>query len=301
MNEEPYPELAAASPDGKESNPPKPKLAGDSRIKGTPTTPRAARGVMKDTTIDRMSNRLAHHCDFGINLSRRIGLKKHLRSLLLAIREGVRNITRFLGLTDVSGTISKLINKIKSIVEEIAYFVRTYVKPIAKFLIMVIKFIRYVKSVIAWILGLPARFLKYLRECLTALVSAIGKIFLDTLMEGGPSTIGKDIQSIMKDAKEIVSTVSTTINLANQTVAEAQSLGNLTTSNLNKSASSVSGAGTLTESQKTLTQPATAETANAATEIIMSIATSFPSAANVANTVTTATNSIPSQPNNSMV
>ena len=301
MNDEPYPELAPAAPNGVESNPPKPKLAGDSRIKGTPTTPRAARGVMKDTTIDRMSNRLAHHCDFGINLSRRIGLKKHLRSLLLAIREGVRSITRFLGLTDVSGTISKLINKIKSIVEEVAYFVRTYVKPIAKFLIMVIKFIRYVKSVIAWILGLPARFLKYLRQCLTALVSAIGKIFLDTLMEGGPSTIGKDIQSIMKDAKEIVSTVSTTVNLANQTVAEAQSLGNLTTNNLNTSARSVAGADTLTESQKTLTQPATAETANAATEIVMSIAASFPSAANVANTVTTATNSIPSAPNNSMV
>ena len=79
MNDEPYPELAQAAPNGVESSPPKPKLAGDSRIKGTPTTPRSARGVMKDTTIDRMSNRLAHHCDFGINLSRRIGLKKYIQ------------------------------------------------------------------------------------------------------------------------------------------------------------------------------------------------------------------------------
>ena len=110
MNDEPYPELAPAAPNGVESNPPKPKLAGDSRIKGTPTTPRAARGVMKDTTIDRMSNRLAHHCDFGINLSRRIGLKKYIKAMMQAIREGIRAIKRFLGLSDVSGVISTIIN-----------------------------------------------------------------------------------------------------------------------------------------------------------------------------------------------
>ena len=302
MNDEPYPELAPAAPNGVESNPPKPKLAGDSRIKGTPTTPRSARGVMKDTTIDRMSNRLAHHCDFGINLSRRIGLKKYIKAMMQAIREGIRAIKRFLGLSDVSGVISTIINKVKAIVQEIKYYVNTYIKPIAKFLIKVIKFIRYVKAVIAWILSLPARFLKYLRQCLTALMSAIGKIFMDTLFESeGDSTIGKDIQDIMKDAKEIVSTVSTTINLANQTVAEVQSLGNLTSSRLNRSASSVTGAGTLTPSQNTLTQTATSETANTSSNTIMAIVSTMPTTANIANTVTTATNSIPSAPNNSMV
>jgi len=299
---EPNPELASASPDGKESNPPKPKLQGDSRIKGTPTTPRAARGVMKDTTIDRMSNRLAHHCDFGINLSRRIGLKKYIKAMMTAIREGIRAIKRFLGLGDPSGVISTIINKVKAIVQEIKYYVNTYIKPIAKFLIKVIKFIRFIKAVIAWILGLPARFLKYLRQCLTALMSAIGKIFMDTLFESeGDSTIGKDIQDIMKDAKEIVSTVSTTINLANQTVAEVQSLGNLTSSRLNRSASSVSGAGTLTESQNTLTQMATSETANNASNTIIAFVSTMPTTANIANTVTTATSSIPSSPNTSTV
>lgn len=302
MAAEPNPELASASPDGVENNPPKPKLEGDSRIKGTPTTPRAARGVMKDTTIDRMSNRLAHHCDFGINLSRRIGLKKYIKAMMQAIREGIRAIKRFLGLGDPSGVISTIINKVKAIVQEIKYYVNTYIKPIAKFLIKVIKFIRFIKTVIAWILALPARFLKYLRQCLTALMSAIGKIFLDTLFESeGDSTIGKDIQDIMKDAKEIVSTVSTTINLANQTVAEVQSFGNLTSSRLDRSTRSVSGASTLTESQNTLTQMATSETANNASNTIMAIVSTMPTTANIANTVTTATNSIPSTPNTSMV
>jgi methyl-accepting chemotaxis protein len=302
MNDEPYPELAQAAPNGVENNPPKPKLQGDSRIKGSPTTPRAARGVMKDTTIDRMSNRLAHHCDFGINLSRRIGLKKYIKAMMTAIREGIRAIKRFLGLGDPSGVISTIINKVKAIVQEIKYYVNTYIKPIAKFLIKVIKFIRFIKTVIAWILGLPARFLKYLRQCLTALMSAIGKIFMDTLFESeGDSTIGKDIQDIMKDAKEIVSTVSTTINLANQTVAEVQSLGNLTSSRLDRSTRSVSGAGTLTESQNTLTQMATSETANNASNTIIAFVSTMPTTANIANTVTTATSSIPSSPNTSTV
>jgi hypothetical protein len=301
MATEPLPELASASPAGVEDNSPKPKLAGDSRIKGAPTTPRAARGVMKDTTIDRMSNRLAHHCDFGINLSRRIGLKKYIKAMMTAIRDGIRAIKRFLGLSDPSGVVSTIINKVKAIVQEIKYYVNTYIKPIAKFLIKVIKFIRFVRTVIAWILALPARFLTYLRQCLTALISAIGKIFMDTLMEGGDSTIGKDIQDIMKDAKEIVSTVSTTVSLANRTIAEAEALGNLTTSRLNRSTSSVSGASTLTESQNTLTQMATSETANNASNTIIAFVSTMPTTANIANTVTTATSSIPSSPNTSTV
>lgn len=304
MNEEPYPELAPAAADGKESNPPKPKEKGDSRIKGTPTTPRAARGVMKDTTIDRMSNRLAHHCDFGINLSRRIGLKKYIKAMLLAVREAVRAIKRFLGLTDASGVISTIINKVKAIVQEIKYYVNTYIKPIAKFLIKVIKFIGYIKAVIAWILGLPVRFLKYLRQCLTSLISAIGKVFMDTLFESdGESTIGKDIQEIMKDGKEIIKTISTTVALTGKVVAEVESLGALTSTKLNKSTSSVPGAASLTTSQSTLTQSVTADNANTASVTIKSIASSMPTTASIANTVatSTSTSSISSSANRSMV
>ena len=305
MNEEPYPALASATVDGKETNPPKPKEKGDSRIRRTPTTPRSARGVMKDTTIDKMSNRLAHHCDFGINLSRRIGLKKYIKAMLTAVREAVRAIKRFLGLTDPSGVISTIINKVKAIVQEIKYYVNTYIKPIAKFLIKVIKFIGYIKAVIAWILGLPARFLKYLRECLTALISAIGKVFIDTLFEsdGPDSGIGKDIKEIMNDGKEIIKTITTTVALAGRTVAEVESFGNLTSSRLNRSASSVTGAGTLTPSQNTLTQSVTADTANTASVTIKTIASSMPTTANIANTVSTSTSmsSISNSPNRSMV
>lgn len=300
MAAEPYPELASASPNGVEDNPPKPKLTGDSPQKGSPTTPRLARGVMKDTTIDRMSNRLAHHCDFGINLSRRIGLKKYIKAMMQAIRAGIRAIKRFLGLSDASGVISTIINKVKAIVQEINYYVKTYIKPIAKFLIKVIKFIRFVKTVIAWILALPARFLKYLRECLTALISAIGKIFTDTLFEGDGS-IGKDLQTIMKEGKEIISTVSTTVSLANRTIAEAESLGNLVSGGLNKSVRSVPGASTLTESQNTLTQMVTSETANTASNTIMSIVSTIPTTASIANATTSLTSSATSAPNNSTV
>jgi hypothetical protein len=252
-----------------------------------------------------MSNRLAHHCDFGINLSRRIELKKYIKAMLLAVREAVRAIKRFLGLTDPSGVISTIINKVKAIVQEIKYYVNTYIKPIAKFLIKVIKFIGYIKAVIAWILGLPARFLKYLRECLTALISAIGKVFIDTLFEsdGPDSGIGKDIKEIMNDGKEIIKTISTTVALAGKTVAEVQSLGELAGVKLNKSASSVPGAASLTTSQSTLTQSVTADNANTASVTIKSIASSMPTTASIANTVSTSTSmaSISDSANRSMI
>lgn len=295
------PALAGAV-NGVETNPPKPLTAGDAPRKGSPTTPGLARGVLKDTMDARMANSLAHHCDFGINLSRRIGLKKYFKVIAQAIRKAVRAVKRALGFSDASGVISTVINKVKSIVQEINNYVKMYVRPIAKFLVKVIKFISYVKTVIAWIVSLPARFLKFLRECLTALMSAISKVFLDELFSGEPgNTIGKDIQSIVKDAKEITKTISTTIALANRTVAEVQSLGKVTQAALGKSASSVSGASTLSASQSTLTQTITSETANTSANAIISISSSIPTTASIANSTTTLTSSATSAPNTSTV
>jgi hypothetical protein len=152
--------------------------------------------------------------------------------------------------------------------------------------------------VIAWIISLPARFLKYLRECLIALISAISKIFLDELFTSEtPSTLGTDIQTIIKESKEIVSTITTTISLANQTIGAVQSLGASTQSALGKSASSVSGASTLSPSQSTLTQTVTSDTANNASNTIISITSSLPSSANIANSTSSLTSSATKAPN----
>jgi hypothetical protein len=296
------PELAAVDVDGKEANPPKPLTTGDAPKKGSPTTPALARGKLKDTMDDRMANSLAHHCDFGINLSRRIGLKKYFKAIAQAIRTAIRGIKRALGLGDASGVISTIINKVKAIVQEINNYVKQYVKPIQQFLIKVIKFIAYVKKVIAWIISLPARFLKYLRECLTALMSALSKVFLDELFSGEPgSTIGKDISAVLKEAKQITTTISTTIALANQTVASVQSLGTTIQTALGKSASSVSGASTLSSSQSTLTQTTTSDTANTATKTIVSISNSIPTTSSIANSTTSLTSSATQAPNTSTV
>lgn len=289
------PELAPAI-NGVETNKPKPLVTGDAPRVGSPTTPGLARGKLKDTMDDRMAKSLAHHCDFGINLSRRIGLKKYFKAIAQAIRTAVRAVKRALGLTDASGVVSTIINKVKAIVQEINHYVKLYVRPIAKFLVKVIKFIAYVKKVIAWIISLPARFLKFLRECLTALTSALSKVFLDELFDGTGGA-GKDIQTIVKEAKEITTTISTTIALANRTVAEVQSVGNLIQSGLNKSASSVSGASTLSSSQSTLTQPVTSDTANTASNTIISISSSIPTTSSIANSTTTLTSSATSAPN----
>jgi hypothetical protein len=121
--------------------------------------------------------------------------------------------------------------------------------------------------------------------------------------DGPDSGIGKDIKEIMNDGKEIIKTISTTVALAGKTVAEIQSLGALTSTKLNKSASSVTGAASLTTSQSTLTQSVTADTANTASVTIKSIASSMPTTANIANTVSTSTSmaSISSSANRSTI
>jgi hypothetical protein len=59
------PNFAETNADGTEKNSPKPKNSGDAATSGQPTTPGTAAGSLKNTTLDKMNNSLAHVCDIA--------------------------------------------------------------------------------------------------------------------------------------------------------------------------------------------------------------------------------------------
>ena len=194
----------AQSNNGVEKNPPVVTNPYDIPNKG-PTTPVTATGNMKNTTIDKLNHDLAHACDFVLDLKKSIGLKKFIKAIAKAIREGIRKIMQLLGMTDASGSYSTIINKLKKIAEEIRYIQKTYIQPIIDFEKYVLAVIVKIRAIVQWILSLPARILQLLYTCLKNLLTALANIFSDALSEAGdevPIGQGQDFKELVAAAKD---------------------------------------------------------------------------------------------------
>lgn len=181
---------------------------GDGLRKGEPTTPLLATGNVIGTTIDEMNNKIAHACDFVLELKKNIGLKKFIKAVAKWVREGIRAVMRYLGLSDASGALSAVINKLKAIAEEIRYIQKEYIQPIIDFEKYVLAVLTKIRAIIQWILGLPARLLALLQQCLKNLLNALSSIFFDALKEAAAEVPlgneGSQFKELIKAAGEVV-------------------------------------------------------------------------------------------------
>ena len=194
----------AQSNNGVEANPPVVTNQYDIPNKG-PTTPVTATGNMANTTIDILNHNIAHACDFVLDLKKSVGLKKFIKAIAQAVRQGIRYIQKLLGLSDASGSFSTIINKLKAIAEEIRYIQKTYIQPIIDFEKYVLAVIVKIRAIVQWILSLPARILQLLYTCLTNLLKALSSIFTDALNEAGnevPLSPGQDFKDLLAAAKD---------------------------------------------------------------------------------------------------
>jgi hypothetical protein len=189
-----------------------PVTVNDVPVVGGPTTSPIARGNVEGTSIDATNNSLTHSCDFVNDLKKSIGLKKFLKAIMRWVREGIRAIQRFLGLSDPSGSFSQLINMLKSFAEYVRYIQKEYIEPINDFLKYVLAVITKIRAIIQWILSLPAKLLALLKECLMKLLTTLANIFADAWAESKldvPSQdVGKgfsELASAVKDAGSAVS------------------------------------------------------------------------------------------------
>ena len=197
----------AESNNGVEKNPPVVTNANDIPTKG-PTTPITATGNVANTTIDILNHNIAHACDFVLELKKSIGLKKFIKAIAKAIREGIRKIMQLMGMTDASGTFSTIVNKLKKIAEEIRYIQKTYIQPIIDFEKYVLAVIVKIRAIVQWILSLPARILQLLYTCLTNLLKALASIFSDALNEAKsevPLETGQDFKELLAATKDVIS------------------------------------------------------------------------------------------------
>lgn len=195
--------------------------------RGNPTIPAAARSVVAGTTTGVANDNLAHVCDFVSEMQKNINLKKYTKALAKQIREAIRYIMKALGLSDATGEASWLANTLKSFAREIKRIQKEILQPILDFEKYVLAYITKLRSIIAWILSLPAKFLAMLQDCLAKLIKLIANIFSDIgdgLSEGfteGPS----DYEEIIKEAKNVAAAAQSTVNSAIAVVGGAVAVG----------------------------------------------------------------------------
>ena len=160
-------------------------IAGD--VPGEPTNPRIARGVMEQTMVDKMNNLLNVNCEFKLEVQKNSKLKQYTKAIADKIREAIRWIVKTLGLTDVTGNYSWVINTLRTYARALKYIRKKILKPIQDFTKYVLSYITLVRQLVQWILSLPAKLLKMLQTCLNQLLKSIANVFSDMVSGTGSS------------------------------------------------------------------------------------------------------------------
>lgn len=195
---------------------------GDNLTVGLPTTWGIAISQVANTGIDISNSDLAHICDFSSELIKDNKLKKFLNSQANNIRDAVRAVMRALGFSDSTGVFQWLKDSLLAIQRGLKYIQENVLQPILDFEEIAIGYIGKIKKIISYILGLPAKILAKLQDCLSNLYEAIANVFSD-ITGGGDSNPFKDVIDTAKStAKTLSETVSMAAVAAGQAVAIVQ-------------------------------------------------------------------------------
>jgi hypothetical protein len=213
-----------------EANPPTSVNTPESGQPSTPTTENYCKAI--DYTNDRRS----HVCDFILEMKKDIDLSKYTKAIANTIREAVRKLLALLGTTDTSGVTTFLINTLKNIARELRDFNKYILKPITDFAKTVIAYIATLRSIIAWILSLPAKLAQLLSDCLVRLRKLIASVFTSIVAVGSgadPNAIdagltGSDsagFADVIAQAKDAVAAVNETLTSVQETTTAVAGVG----------------------------------------------------------------------------
>lgn len=200
-----------------QANTPVPPVGVVGDVKGEPTLPRQARQEMAGTIIDKQNNDLEHVCDFISVMQKDLKLKGYLKAAGQAIRDAIRKILAFLGLSDATGEASIIINTLKAYTRALNWITNNILKPIQDFEKYVIAYLVKLREMVQWILGLPEKFLAMLQDCLSRLYSLIRSVFTD-LISGAVEPSTGDTETFEQITAEFKNASAATQDLLSNTL-----------------------------------------------------------------------------------
>jgi hypothetical protein len=192
----------------KENLAPECARTGDTPQSGEPSnTPGVSYGKIDNTCIAESNKKRSHVCDFISEMQKNIALKEYTKAIGAAIRESIKKIMKFLGLSDRTGKFSYVISRLRAFAAELRRINREIIQPIIDFERYVLAYITKLRAFLQWLLSLPTALLALLADCLARVLKLIANVFSDIISEatssgdGEPVTDGfSELVSAAKDA-----------------------------------------------------------------------------------------------------
>ncbi len=180
---------------------PKPPPGVVTQAEDTPSNAPLARGVVENSIIAKTNADVVHVCDISLQVKQVTGwIRVKFGQVVNAIREGIRAILKALGF-DPTGEASAAVSFLKKIASFIKY-INDILEEVLQWREIIFEVARIARAIIDWILNLPAKLLKLLRECLSNLYSSIAGAFTDILSLGA-SGAGAGIGEITSAINDI--------------------------------------------------------------------------------------------------
>ena len=187
------------------------------RTVGEQTSYRMARGVMEGTLVNATNQQLSAVCDIGGQVN---WVVEHITGffglVVKAIRAGIRAALAALGF-EPSGLAAKIIQIAKSINSIATKILRT-IEKITDGIATLLRVAREIRALIEYILSLPDKFLKFLRDCLQKAIGQIAAGIASILADpdgvteyegfGDFSALNSELTQLRKTSTEIFSNIS---------------------------------------------------------------------------------------------
>ncbi len=185
------PQLATTNADGTEKNSPKPVNSGDVTTSGQPSTAPTAAGSLKNTTLAKMNDSLAHVCDIAGPMVYGIAWAKFkIGEAIQAIRTFLEGLWSSTANSPFGDAIRGSINYIKAKISLALKFIKDVKEAVAA----VQQFVNQMVELIALIATYPAKIASALIACVKEATANIAlseenKKLLETAQNSGAAKI----------------------------------------------------------------------------------------------------------------
>jgi hypothetical protein len=188
------PNFATTNADGTENNSPKPINSGDLATSGQPTTAPTAAGSLKNTTLTKMNESLAHVCDIAGPMVYGIAWAKFkIGEAIQAIRTFLEGLWSSTVSSPFGDAIRGAINYIKAKIT----LVKKFIKDVKEAVAAVQQFVNEMVQLIALIATYPAKVAAALIGCIKEATANIAlseenKKLLETATKSGSAKTATD-------------------------------------------------------------------------------------------------------------
>jgi len=206
------------------NNSPTTVTSGDTPQPGAPSnTPIYASGNAPnaDTALRKSNQNIAHVCNLPAAVNQALFKAGSVgRQIILAIRNGIKALLKFLGITPSSNGLA---SQLKKLAQDIADATK-WVKDLTAQINGLIVYVNAIKQLIAYILSLPSELIVFFKDCLQKAYAQLQAGYLSVVADSTDSIDTSSSDSIISAAKDVM---NQTTQLISASVALAAAPANL--------------------------------------------------------------------------